>query len=326
MGGSHSSHHRLEDDEVSEQDADSQYEAMDISPVDISPVISDEGDVRFLHRSSSSVLHGAFQNADTNPWNMSQNGDPFMDSARHVLEDGPFRSASNHAHGAWDWDNVGWQGGADDADETTLQDFALATCSFLSSEVTGAILGGDWDDGPDSDFLESSATGVSFSDYSRSTAGIFFPWVPPGVLEASRHFTNVEENVTLTDFYPPLSQNHEWMGRSIETLILGHCSSAPVLALPEEEDAEPTDSKSVRGFTTRTSVCSLDVERSPHRAARHSSLSRGANYRRRNRDHRTRNENASNAGPNVLLSLLAREVSSILVASTTLCGGLFISC
>ena len=322
MGGSHSSHHRLEDDEGSEQDADSQYEAMDFLPVDISPVISDVGDIR-PSSSSVLVLHGASQNVDTNSWNMTQNGDLFTGSARHVLEDGPFRSASNNAQGAWD--NVGGQAAVDDANETTLRDFTLATCSFLTSEVTGAILGEDWDNGPDGGFSENAASGVYFSDYSRWTAGIFLPSAPPGVLEASRHTTNVEENTALTDFYPPLSQNHEWMGRSIETLMLGYGSSAPVLALPEEEDAQPTNSKSVGGSTRRTSICSLEVERSPHRAARRSSLSRGANYRRQNRD-RTRNEHASNAGPNVLLSLLAREVNSTSVTFTTLCGGLCISC
>lgn len=41
------------------------------------------------------------------------------------------------------------------------------------------------------------------------------------------------------DFFPQVSRNHEWMGRSIESLLLGHVARAPVLQLAEtQEEAE----------------------------------------------------------------------------------------
>jgi hypothetical protein len=273
MGGSHSSHQRLESDDDS--DADSQYEeVMDDAPVDISPVISVEEESspeRLFRVASANVL---FENAETyNPWNMFQNGEPFIESP-------------NAPSGNNNWGDSGWQ--ANDAEDTTLQDFALATCSFLSSELTGAILGNDWDDAQDGEnVLESS--GVVFS----------YDVLPPSVIESSRR--DCVEDVQ--DFYPPVTQHHEWMGRSIETLLLGHVSAAPILALPKEDNnvSPPNPEENTR----RTSICSLDIERTPHRAARRTSA---ANSRRRNSGMHTRTENASSAGPNVLLSLLAREV------------------
>lgn len=38
------------------------------------------------------------------------------------------------------------------------------------------------------------------------------------------------------DFFPQGSRYSEWMGRSLETLILGYSSVAPILCLPEDED------------------------------------------------------------------------------------------
>ncbi|KAL3930746.1 MAG: hypothetical protein SGBAC_011628, partial [Bacillariaceae sp.] len=43
------------------------------------------------------------------------------------------------------------------------------------------------------------------------------------------------------DFYPQGSKNSEWMGRSIETLILGYSSPVPILCLPQDEDYQNED-------------------------------------------------------------------------------------
>ena len=61
-----------------------------------------------------------------------------------------------------------------------------------------------------------------------------------------------EDNLTLhlqqqhhdIEFYPSSSRHSEWMGRSIESLILGHVWPAPMLAL---EDGGPDDSSSFAG-------------------------------------------------------------------------------
>jgi hypothetical protein len=57
------------------------------------------------------------------------------------------------------------------------------------------------------------------------------------------------------DFFPQGSRNSEWMGRSIETLILGYASVVPILCLPEDED-EQSDDKSFWGPTRRRSTVS----------------------------------------------------------------------
>lgn len=234
-------------------------------------------------------------------------------------------------------DGIGWQASNDTSPEMCLEDAALATCSFLSTEMTGALLGHDWESEgqvseDDGRFIEGPSDSIGFGHYSRP-AGIFFPWVPPSSMMSSepdmsnhRRLSNLsatsdeEGSIPLTDFYPPICQNYEWMGRSIETLILGHRAAAPILALPKEElGAGQTPEETVcrpkeERCTRRTSVSSLDSKRSPHRAARRASLSRGACFRRgSSSSFSLSHENPSNAGPNVLLSLLAREVSDLLV-------------
>ena len=55
------------------------------------------------------------------------------------------------------------------------------------------------------------------------------------------------------DFFPQGSRHNEWMGRSLETLILGFGSVAPVLCLPEDED-DNGDDMSMWGITRRRST------------------------------------------------------------------------
>jgi len=61
-----------------------------------------------------------------------------------------------------------------------------------------------------------------------------------------------QEEDEYVEFYPPTSRDYEWMGRSIESLILGHQTAAPVLALHEslDEDAEWFDCTSYRRRST----------------------------------------------------------------------------
>ena len=60
------------------------------------------------------------------------------------------------------------------------------------------------------------------------------------------------------DFYPPFSQNREWMGRSIESLLLGHMARAPLLQLPDDhsDGDDPHDTGSGDPFFRRRSTAS----------------------------------------------------------------------
>ncbi len=49
------------------------------------------------------------------------------------------------------------------------------------------------------------------------------------------HDGHEDENMQQQDFYPPLCRHFEWMGRSIESLVLGHQSVAPILAVLDED-------------------------------------------------------------------------------------------
>jgi hypothetical protein len=235
------------------------------------------------------------------------------------------RQEASDSEDPYNLSGIAWQASNDTSPEACLEDAALVTCSFLSSEMAGAILGEDWEgeghvqQDQDRHFIEASGDSVSFGDYSRP-AGIFFPWVSPSMMTDpssayQRQLSNLSSvsdiygSTPVTDFDPPVSQNNEWMGRSIETLMLGYLAAAPVLALPETE--QNVRKCTVGKCTQRTSVSSLDSKRSPHRAARRTSLSHGARFRRIRSYLSLTNENASNAGPNVLLSLFAREVSHL---------------
>ena len=50
-----------------------------------------------------------------------------------------------------------------------------------------------------------------------------------------------------TEFFPRLSHNNEWMGRSIESLILGHVSAAPILVLEDYHHGSGVDDGSFSG-------------------------------------------------------------------------------
>ena len=178
------------------------------------------------------------------------------------------------------------------------------------------------------------------------------------------------------EFFPPVSRNHEWMGRSIEALVLGHMARAPMLSLLEDEEAPDDDSSGYAAFRRRSTASTfggdfsrrrssagsfpgsnrrgslslmsspqggtmhggtmanyynrrrpmqpMDVDRSVDR--RRSSTAHGPSYRRRSsmacssqgpssgqgggsNDHQESGEQRAQAGPNVLLSLLAREMT-----------------
>eukprot|EP00934_Nitzschia_sp_Nitz4_P008770 Nitzschia sp. Nitz4//scaffold166_size90379//57971//62599//NITZ4_005064-RA/size90379-processed-gene-0.62-mRNA-1//-1//CDS//3329538217//8760//frame0 len=171
------------------------------------------------------------------------------------------------------------------------------------------------------------------------------------------------------DFCPQGSRHNEWMGRSLETLVLGYGAVAPVLCLPEDEDDRGEDS-SLWGTTRRRSTVSTLGSDFGHRSSlgsfpgsrrgslvgsgnmhggtlanyynrrrgdgnsnsarrgsnpttrrgsnppivsRRGSASHGPSYRRRmsmTRGSETADESRStNGGPNVALSLLARELT-----------------
>lgn len=59
------------------------------------------------------------------------------------------------------------------------------------------------------------------------------------------------------DFFPQGSRNREWMGRSLETLILGFGSVVPVLCLPEDEDGVLDDDTIWGAIRRRSTVSTL---------------------------------------------------------------------
>ena len=59
-------------------------------------------------------------------------------------------------------------------------------------------------------------------------------------------------NAVDTEFFPRASRRNEWMGRSIESLILGYSSPAPILAL--EEDDETVSSDQFLAFRRRSTA------------------------------------------------------------------------
>jgi len=56
------------------------------------------------------------------------------------------------------------------------------------------------------------------------------------------------------EFFPRPSRNHEWMGRSIESLVLGHASVAPILALEAETDDDTSASDQFLAFRRRSTA------------------------------------------------------------------------
>lgn len=264
---------------------------------EISPVVSETDESE--EAESSDLPHLVIPD-DSSRFNMSeteQDTTTFTfgtnDGERNFTSDGPPQLGG-----------IAWQqAAAEESPEHCLEDMAEATCSFLSSEMTGAILGEEW----------SSDRQVLTEDAS------FFPWTSTSTMIAQQDVNQrrlsdgpftTDNDGHLFDFYPPVSDNYEWMGRSIETLLLGHRARAPVLALPEvdcveQSSADETDCLPESRCHRRISVCSLNPHKSPHLAAR-----RISHRRKRTRTSVPR-EDATNAGPNVLLSLLAREVSTI---------------
>lgn len=302
---------------------------------EISPVVSEQDDSfesAIEECTSENMFHDSSDQdasqapiADANPWNNVPWDGSAGDGSNDTSESAPRatlnREGNYTADGPHSLEGIAWQPSDEVSPESCLEDLTEATCSFISSQVTGAILGEEWNsDGPavlgeDSRLIEGYTAGFS------TATGISFPWshATSSIQDAAESERGGEGDTPLLDFYPPVSQNYEWMGRSIETLVLGHRSAAPVLALPEvkeeverisDDDNEANEHEGKDKCTRRTSVCSLDALRSPHRAARRSS--RAASFRgRRNSAASTAREKTSNAGPNVLLSLLAREVSFV---------------
>ena len=68
-------------------------------------------------------------------------------------------------------------------------------------------------------------------------------------------------------FFPQGSRHSEWMGRSIETLILGHQTVAPILCLPEDEDMNNDPSQDMWGATRRRSTVSTMGSEFGHRSS-----------------------------------------------------------
>ena len=110
--------------------------------------------------------------------------------------------------------------------------------SVCSSEETGSTVSDILME--DEDYLTTAsgvaaaaiAGGIPTSPTTRRSA-------TPGTKQSTNTSatTTTTTTTTTTDvFYPQPSRDYEWMGRSVESLVLGHWTRAPLLSLPQEEE------------------------------------------------------------------------------------------
>ena len=94
--------------------------------------------------------------------------------------------------------------------------------------------------------------------------------VPPTYMDQNQSFSSFPEAppliMTVPEFFPQGSRYNEWMGRTLETLILGYGRPAPILCLPEDED-DRGDDLSVWGATRRRSTVSTIGSDFGHRSS-----------------------------------------------------------
>ena len=81
------------------------------------------------------------------------------------------------------------------------------------------------------------------------------------------------------EFFPPESRYNEWMGRSIEALVLGHMANAPMLSLMEDDDASDDASSAYVAFRRRSTASTFGGDFS-HNHRRSSAGSFAAGNRR----------------------------------------------
>ena len=81
------------------------------------------------------------------------------------------------------------------------------------------------------------------------------------------------------EFFPPISRYNEWMGRSIEALVLGDLAKAPILSLMEDDDASDDASSAYVAFRRRSTASTFGGEFS-HTHRRSSAGSFAAGNRR----------------------------------------------
>lgn len=114
------------------------------------------------------------------------------------------------------------------------------------------------------------------------------------------HNTHKKEEDVVDDFLPCASLDFEWMGRSLETLVFGHTSPCPILAKQRTESFTPC-SKKEKGETNRHQHASSAAQ-----PTRTTANARNGSWRGRSRINHRGYPNRT--GPNIAMSLLAREV------------------
>ena len=102
--------------------------------------------------------------------------------------------------------------------------------------------------------------GVSFSN---SSALFYYRRGSVGSAETGSTVSDMDEEDDVfshgmanadVDFYPQVSRDHEWMGRSIESLILGHVHVAPILQLLDDEDLDDGNDWDFHAFRRRSTA------------------------------------------------------------------------
>lgn len=208
--------------------------------------------------------------------------------------------------------------------------------SFRVSATALLEPGSEWGDGPTDSLRQARLRLVR----SQSEA------MPPEAMADYDHSDHTVTSVNTTDpasFVPPVGPPYEWMGRSIESLVLGQMSSpTPILSTTEfdlddtSHDAERwarRSSLSTRGsldFLTRRSSLDFGVRRVQGGTLanyyNHGSGVGGSDHHRTHVIRQRRNSSMTgssiglsshhdpttktkSAGPNIALSLLAREAT-----------------
>lgn len=183
-----------------------------------------------------------------------------------------------------------------------------------------------------------------FSMDHNSVMALMFQQKQQQQQQESQHSADEEAkevlaSVPVSDFIPHISSNNEWMGRSIETLLLGHTLQNPMLAL-ENKQGTDEDMDDMDDDISAMSISTRDDSRRGYPEAPLALLHRSSLelYRRSSGDtfqdsqrtlpdfpsrYRTRinirrrsssgsllsASSTTASGPNIALSVLAREVS-----------------
>jgi len=117
-----------------------------------------------------------------------------------------------------------------------------------------------------SDFSAETGSTVSYMMEDDEEADMF---------DNSRRDNDLAER----DFFPQPSREHEWMGRSVESLVLGHAARAPILHLADEDDDDAAAAEDYYAFRRRSTASTFGGGGYGRRRSSHGSYVAGGGRR-----------------------------------------------